>query len=262
MTFKVRIHTGGEDIVASVSEAEAVDGVLAGKMAFESDQLSPPFKLIEFLASNVDQIQRFGPAGSDPKVLRKIDEEAFKYGRRNAVIEGRQLNWVPSGWKFITQAERLLTHQMEGQRGMSHQAQSIMDRHLDWQAKAHARDILSDEQCDRERLIRSILPVVGEFIEYRRVNEEWYEFHKHLKRFESDLRDVIRQGLLEVRIICSEEALGSERLRAPTVAAASNRFWGRADKGLNYFFSKDLPDEWFDDGEVLAFQQNIGCKTQ
>ena len=95
----ISVHQVGErgevsDEITKVSGIDAADGITAGSLVLASDNANPPTVLVEELIKRLNRGYLLGPSGNDPKVIRKVSEEAFRNGLRQPYVEGAPVNWV------------------------------------------------------------------------------------------------------------------------------------------------------------------------
>ncbi len=238
-----------------LEDGEILDLLRRGIATVDPVQHAPPFALLDLLDECLGRVSVFGPSTNEFDLSAKVSTDVFAHGIRQNFVEGSELNWHSSGRDFWAATTRSLCRCPVADRNFFEQARSVMREHLSERAdRVTVSAGLSNEQLRRRHLVPRR---TGNFLrrtrDYYELSQNWFEFYERHKEQEKTWNRVVRQALLDGRIIVSEATSRGDRF-VPAGQTNKADFQAR-DAPYSFCFSSDLPGAWFATGKPLHIRR-------
>lgn len=252
--FNVKVWDAeGVDQIRQVGANEAINLLRSGTGELEQEQAHAPLELAK--AFPLDRItpEMLGPETTYSTLLAKVSDHVFANGVRQRLAKGHPLHWHDGYEDLLEAVEIEFSDCSKRPSNLFNQ----LRRAMIWRAETEGRLVYFNHHPSNETLrTKGLVPShidlgkrKGLFVttddggSYSDVGLEWRAYYDWLSDAWGRIRDTLDAALAEGRILCGEASPQGHTFIPPSIVGEFKE--NRSAKNRAYFFSKNLPSEWF-----------------
>lgn len=249
-----------QDIV-QVETPEAIDMISSGDYELHPTQDFPPVGLLDHAQGLLTLKDRIGKPVSSWKLVEKVADALFQNGIRPRTLRGKELHW--SYHSYLQPLGEVLTTNDFGGPNLFRGFQFLWNAQINRAPRPIHSAHLSDEECKKRGLWRD--PIFASSrqagnarIPYHQIGTDWLEYLDLMTKVLRNLRVLGQTCLEEGRILAVDHIDTGGGLIAPTR-------WHReqyAIENYHFVFSRDLPDQWFNESQGPRKKSDLGSLKQ